>query len=492
MASRSLRSNRRIVRLLGALTLGASTLDAQGVTDRVGWLAGCWEARDGARTTFEMWSPPQGGLLVGAGRTVADGRARAHEHLRLRQAGDTLIYTALPSGQAETEFRSTTVTDSSFTVENLAHDFPQRLVYTRLGADSISARVEGPGPNSTRGFTLRFARTACTGGAARAAAFVDSLRNALGIPAMSATVIDDGQVALSRGFGLANITAATPATPETRFRVGSVSKLFTAVALMRLVEQGRVDLDAPLRSYLTPYPASWPDVTLRQLAGHSAGVRHYGDDEFFSQSEYATLRDAMGIFDADTLRFAPGTRYGYSSYGYNTIGAAMEAVTGEDFPVLMQRLVFEPLGMTHTVVDSVGRPMPARATLYDIGDSEVEPARADNLSSRWPSGGYLSSTADLARFGRAVLAPGFLSQESLTTMLTPQILTGGDTTTVGIGWRIGIDDAGRRYFHHGGTSNGGSAFLLVFPDENLIVAMAANAYARWSTPQALRVASEFR
>lgn len=147
---------------IGVLTLSAPSLAAQDATTSVAWLAGCWEARDGARTTFEMWSPPQGGLLVGAGRTVVGTQARAHEHLRLHSAGDTLIYTALPSGQAEAQFRSTVVTDSSFTVENLGHDFPQRLVYTRAGADSITVRVEGPGPNGTRGFTLRFARSHCT------------------------------------------------------------------------------------------------------------------------------------------------------------------------------------------------------------------------------------------------------------------------------------------------------------------------------------------
>lgn len=129
---------------------------------RVNWLAGCWEARDGARTTFEMWSPPAGGMLVGAGRTVVDGRQRGHEHLRLHAAGDTLVYTAIPSGQIETEFKSTSLTDSSFVVENKAHDFPQRITYRLTGADSLVVRVEGPAPNGTRRFSLKFARTDCS------------------------------------------------------------------------------------------------------------------------------------------------------------------------------------------------------------------------------------------------------------------------------------------------------------------------------------------
>lgn len=145
-----------------ALTLSALPAGAQDATMRVNWLAGCWEARDGARTTFEMWSPPAGGMLVGAGRTVVDGRQRGHEHLRLHAAGDTLVYTAIPSGQIETEFKSTSLTDSSFVVENKAHDFPQRITYRLTGADSLVVRVEGPAPNGTRRFSLKFARTDCS------------------------------------------------------------------------------------------------------------------------------------------------------------------------------------------------------------------------------------------------------------------------------------------------------------------------------------------
>lgn len=321
-----------------------------------------------------------------------------------------------------------------------------------------------------------------------ASAFVDSLRGALRLPGIAVTVLRDGQVELSAGFGFADVARASAATPATRFRVGSVSKLLTAVALMRLVETEVLDLDAPLRSYLDEYPVRWPDLTLRQLAGHTAGVRHYRGAEFFSRTSYSTLRSAMGIFEADSLLFAPGSAYAYSSHGYTVIGAAMERVTGEAFPDLLRRTVLAPLAMRRTVPDS-GRPIDGKAVLYDVGRDEVTVAPTDDLSSRWPAGGYLSTTTDLARFGWLALQPGFLGETARREMVTPQRLASGRTTDVGIGWRIGTDPDGRRYLHHGGSSNGGSAFLLVYPDQGLVVAMASNAFARWGVAEALHVAS---
>jgi CubicO group peptidase (beta-lactamase class C family) len=322
-------------------------------------------------------------------------------------------------------------------------------------------------------------------------AFVDSTRHALKIPGMALTVLRDGQVVVSAGFGFADVARPRDATPDTRFRVGSVSKLFTAVALMRLVEARVLDLDAPVRRYLgEKYPARWPDVTLRQLASHTAGVRHYRGAEFFSRTSYPTLLDAMGIFAGDSLLFAPGSAYSYSSHGYTVIGAAMERVTGSVFPDLLQRQVLQPLSMRRTVPDS-GRAIEGRAVPYDIGTDEVTVAATDDLSSRWPAGGYLSTTTDLARFGWLALRPGFLDETARRELVTPQRLVSGDSIDVAIGWRKGTDSAGRRYLHHGGSSNGGSAFLLVYPDEGLVVSMAANAYARWGMAEALHVASIF-
>jgi hypothetical protein len=147
---------------VGAAPRAADAGSASSPLDRLAWLGGCWESATDERVTVEMWLPPAGGLMVGASRTVAGDEARAFEHLRLHIDGATLVYTAIPSGQKETDFRSTAVHEAGFTVENLAHDFPQRIVYTRTGPDAMTARVEGPARDGgTRGFDIAYRRAAC-------------------------------------------------------------------------------------------------------------------------------------------------------------------------------------------------------------------------------------------------------------------------------------------------------------------------------------------
>ena len=148
-----------------AAVVTAAQLQAQQSTpiDRAGWLAGCWEMRAGNRVSFEMWMPPAGGMMMGASRTTVAGKTREYEQLRLWAAGDTLVYTALPSGQSQSDFRSTSVSSTSLVFENPTHDFPRKITYRRVGADSIVARVEGPGrDNATRGFAVPMRRASCT------------------------------------------------------------------------------------------------------------------------------------------------------------------------------------------------------------------------------------------------------------------------------------------------------------------------------------------
>jgi len=131
--------------------------------DRAGWLAGCWEQRTAKAVTLEMWMPPAGGMMLGASRTTAGATTRDFEQLRVTAAGDTLVYTALPSGQREASFRSTSISATAIVFENPTHDFPRKLTYRRVGEDSLVARVEGPGPNNTtRGFDIRMRRASCT------------------------------------------------------------------------------------------------------------------------------------------------------------------------------------------------------------------------------------------------------------------------------------------------------------------------------------------
>lgn len=309
------------------------------------------------------------------------------------------------------------------------------------------------------------------------------------LPGLAITIRMDGRVVWQEGVGFANLDARTPVTTDTLFRIGSVSKLLTAMTLMRLAQAGTVDLDAPIGNYMPSLPQSLRPINLRQLAGHLAGVRHYRGNEFLSAATCPTLSDGLAVFANDALLGTPGGRYAYSSYGYNLIGAVLEALTRQPFPEIVRRQLLEPLQMRATVPDRQGEREPRRAQTYSVNDRGPVAAPGDDLSCRWPSGGYLASTDDLAALGSAVLTPGLLSRASLEQMLTPQRLTNGEATSVGIGWRTGADARGRRYLHHGGSSNGGAAFLLVYPQEKLVVAIASNAFANWGERDALVIAS---
>ncbi|NUQ11929.1 MAG: PD40 domain-containing protein [Gemmatimonadaceae bacterium] len=147
---------------LAAIVLpGAAAIAQSGPLARAAWLAGCWELRAPDRVTLEMWMPPLGDLMLGASRTTVGAATSEYEHLRLKVERDRLIYTAVPSGQREASFTSTALSDSLLVFENPAHDFPQRIIYRRRGADSMVARIEGPGPGGPRAVQFPYRRTGC-------------------------------------------------------------------------------------------------------------------------------------------------------------------------------------------------------------------------------------------------------------------------------------------------------------------------------------------
>lgn len=324
------------------------------------------------------------------------------------------------------------------------------------------------------------------------------------IVGMSAAVAIDGRLVWSDGFGWADVESSVKATPRTRFRIGSVSKMFTAVALMRLVDEGRVDLDASVHRYVSDLPQkTWP-ITLRQLANHTSGIRHYRDADFAPDSpigrntHFLTDRDALTIFDHDPLEFEPGTRSLYSTYAYSLLAAALGAAAGTTYQQVVHDLVTEPLGLRTVGADQPYDLVPNRSRTYvyreDLGRT-LHAAFTDN-SYKWAGGGYLSSSEDLVRFASALLEPGFLSASALEALFTPQQLADGTPATsggapVGIGWRIDTDERGRRRFHHGGSLTGGGAMVMALRDERVAVAIVSNQLPRPSETLAAEIAGWF-
>jgi serine beta-lactamase-like protein LACTB, mitochondrial len=329
----------------------------------------------------------------------------------------------------------------------------------------------------------------------RARAFAEELRLKTGSPGLSAAVAVDGRVVWREGFGLADVENRVPVWPESKFRIGSLSKLITAAAVARLVEAGKLDLDAPIQRYVPSFPDKGALITPRLLAGHLAGIRHYVAADFQRPlKSYEHLADALEIFAKDPLVAPPGSKYAYSSYGFNLLGIAVESAAGTDFLTAVDDLVLRPLDLRNTMADRPAAIVERRVRFYARdGEGALRNERPIDSSSKWPSGGFLSTAPDLVRFASAHLdGSTFLRPETRALLFTSQRTTAGEETGVGIAWRIGRDAQGRRILHHGGAIEGGRAFLLLYPDQKVAVALLANlTFARFDENEAEKLAEMF-
>jgi CubicO group peptidase (beta-lactamase class C family) len=310
---------------------------------------------------------------------------------------------------------------------------------------------------------------------ARARTIVRDSLAANGSPGVSIAVAVDGKVVWEEGFGFADLEQRVPVTPETKFRIGSVSKSLTSIALGLMVDGGRLDLDAEVQQYAPAYPRKpWP-VTVRQVGGHVAGIRHYNGTEFLSAKHYDNVNDALDIFKNDSLLFEPGTSYSYSSYGFNLLSAVIEGAAQEPFVRVMRSRVIEPLGMKNTQPDFPDSIVAHRSRFYDRENKGPwQNSPFVDQSIKWAGGGYLSTPHDLLLLGGAVMRPGLLTAETIALLTTSQRTRAGKETEYGIGWFVAKDSSGRRMVFHSGGSIGGTTHLVTYPDQGVAVAMAVN------------------
>lgn len=318
------------------------------------------------------------------------------------------------------------------------------------------------------------------------------------LPSISVAVAVDGKLVWSRASGEADVETHAPATRATKFRIGSVSKLVTAAAVMRLVDEGKIDLDVPVQTYVPTFPAKSAPITLRQLLGHLAGIRHYAPTDrmhergMFVTHHYASTTDAMEIFRDDALLTDPGARYFYSSYGFNLVGAAVEGAGGHTFFDVVKKLVLEPNAIGAMASDDIEAIVDGRARGYRR-DGEGSLANSNSVDScyKLPSGGLLATPEALVRFASLHLAPGFLSAASLRQMFTSQRLPNGDETGVGLAWRIAKQKDGRVVYHHGGQIEGGRAFVMLDPERKIAVAITTNIESQFGLDEATTFANLF-
>jgi len=354
-----------------------------------------------------------------------------------------------------------------------------------------------PAPTPTPSAAHSAALTTEPAHAAAAAQIIEEAMEADHIPAMSVAVMRDGALVWSEAFGLANLETGEPADRESKFRIGSVSKLFTADLAAILAEEGAVDLDADIRTYLPQFPDKGAPITLRQLLGHLGGVRHYDDKDYdFAQAggpiDWRVYPDAaaiLAIFANDPLAAAPGEKYVYSTFGFTLAGLVIEAATGRDYFELVTEKILAPAGIRDIAVDDMFKLVPGRVQPYDsIDDYEgllapeefgpVVNAAPLNSAYKIPAGGLTADADAIAYFGELHVAPGSFSEKTYAALFTSQKTNAGEETGVGLAWRVGTDDSGRRLFQHSGSQQGSRAHLAVYPDDKLVIAILSNLGSR--------------
>lgn len=317
-------------------------------------------------------------------------------------------------------------------------------------------------------------------------------RRQLSAPSLSAAIAWRGEVLWAGSLGWATVEPRRPATVYTRYRLGSTSKPVTMTALARLVDAGVLDMDQPIGEITGPLPhPRWTALTLRQLASHTAGLPGYEENRDYwgvlqtltLQRAFGSVEEALAVFDDTPLLFPPGTSFHYSSFDTTLIAAVMTRAAGRSYPELLSQLVSAPLGLPSLDVERAGAPPDDLAVFYRRDEAgRIRRWRDVDLSLKWPGGGLVARSSDVARLGAAWLDAGFIAPETRESFWTPEPLLNGSANPqfYALGWRSDRSDRLRpgeapvRQVHHGGVSKGSMNWLVIYPELELAVAMSMN------------------
>jgi CubicO group peptidase (beta-lactamase class C family) len=320
------------------------------------------------------------------------------------------------------------------------------------------------------------ASTPATEADAAAAAKVDQLFAGLtrGVqPGAAVLVVEHGAIVHRAAYGYADLDGRVPLHVDATFRLDSVSKQFTAMAVMLLQEDGRLAYDDPVSRHL-PELATYPDVTVRHLLTHSGGLPEYYD-EIVVSNRWPSNTDAR-VFLGRMAKpvFPPGTRYEYSNPGYDMLAEVVAAAAGMPFADFVRRRIFAPLHMDHSLVHDHTRPQVARRVLgYDRTAAGYELNDEHPLNGIVGSGGVFSTLDDLFLWDQALYGEQLVSSAALKEAFTPALLSSGKKTDYGFGWRIDEYRRSRR-IAHGGAWVGFRSQIARYPDIGLTVVILSN------------------
>jgi CubicO group peptidase (beta-lactamase class C family) len=285
----------------------------------------------------------------------------------------------------------------------------------------------------------------------------------------SVLVARDGKVLFNRSYGSANLEWSVPNTPTTRFRIGSITKQFTAASILLLAERGKLSLDDPVRKHMPGAPAAWDAVTLHHLLTHTSGI-----PSFTGFPEYMTLKlspspidRTIALFRDRPLEFAPGERMNYSNSGYVLLGYLVEKISGQSYASFVRDNIFTPLGMESSDYDMNSPVVPQRAAGYAPGAGGPVNAAFIDMSIPHGAGALASTTEDLLRWTQGLFGGKLLSAASLEKMTTPF----KNDYALGV---LVLEQNGRKLITHSGGIEGFNSYLAYYPADKVTIVSLAN------------------
>lgn len=295
-------------------------------------------------------------------------------------------------------------------------------------------------------------------------------------PGAVVLVTQDGKTLLRKAYGLADVAGKVAMHPDMSLRIGSVTKQFTAVAILMLMEEGKLSLSDPVTKFLPDYPAQGKGVTIEHLLTHTSGVVSYtGKKDFYANiARDYSVPQMIASFQNDPLEFTPGARYVYSNSGYFLLGAIIEKLSGVSYGKFVEQRIFIPLGMAHTAYEGMERKPAMRAIGHTKSDTGFTLADAMSMSQPFSAGALVSTVDDLARWDAAITVGKLLSKASWARAHTAYTFNDGTRSNYAYGWEVG-KVRGSPALTHGGGISGFISHVLRLPQEKVFVTVLANA-----------------
>lgn len=309
-------------------------------------------------------------------------------------------------------------------------------------------------------------------------------------PGLTVVVMKNGKTILKKGYGMADLELGVSIEPDMVFRIGSMTKQFTAVAVLQLAETGKLSPDDNIQKYLPDYDTQGKNIRIENLLTHTSGITSYTNmPEWHSLwRKDMSVEELIRMFEKKPLRFEPGENWEYCNSGYILLGRIIEKVSGETYESYLEKHIFQPLEMKNTYYGNAARIIPKRVHGYSVGSSGYENAPYLSMSQPFAAGALLSNVEDLATWDSSLYTEKLLKLDSLAKAWTGYTLKNGTPTGYGYGWGVGTYEGHKVILHDGGI-NGFVSSGVRFPEQKVYVAILSNNEAINANALAIRVAA---